>query len=231
MRRMQQVLTAASAAATNVKDSATAISQAVASGNGAAAVQHLNGVWSRFYKALYAQTVAVWPQVLTGVFILFVFWIVARVVKFVIVRMARRAKRRREVYRLLGKCAKVTILIIGVITALGTMGIDVTALVTGLGLTGFAVGLALKDPISNAISGFMVLLYEPFRVGDKIAFSGNEGIVKDIQLRFTILAADEKHFLIPNASLLTNVITVNDEVVEPIKPIPPKKKSRSRKSS
>lgn len=214
---MQHIVTAATTAANNIKDTAQAISYAVASGNGAAVAKHINGVWSRFYKALYAQAVGVWPQVLTGVFILLAFWLMARIVKFIIVRMARRARRRSEVYRLLGKCAKVVILIIGGVTALGTMGIDVTALVTGLGLTGFAVGLALKDPISNAISGFMVLLYEPFKVGDKIIFSGSEGVVKDIQLRYTVLTAEGQRYLIPNANLLTNVITVNDDVVEPKK--------------
>jgi small conductance mechanosensitive channel len=220
----------------NTGDVVRAISQTIKSGDAVGTVKQLNGVWSRFYASLYKEAVAVWPHVLTGIFILIVFYIFARIVKFLIKRMGRRAKRRREIYLLLGKCAKVTINIIGVITALGTMGVDVTALITGLGLTGFAIGLALKDPISNAISGFMVLFYEPFKVGDKIEFSGNEGVVKQIQLRYTILTAEGKHFLIPNSNLLTNVITVNDEVIEPIKPkkskkSKQKKKSRSRTSS
>jgi small-conductance mechanosensitive channel len=216
-----------------VKDLAQAVSQAVTNGAQGGTLNHLNGVWSRFYNSLYREAIAVWPHVLTGIFILLVFWIAAVAVKFAIKRMARRAKRRREVYRLLAKCAKVIILVIGLITALGTMGIDVTALVTGLGLTGFAVGLALKDPISNAISGFMVLFYEPFKAGDYIVFSGIEGTVKAVQLRYTILIGEEKRYLIPNANLLTNVITVNNQVVEPIEPAKskPKTKSRSRKSS
>lgn len=223
---------AVTSTSTNAKDVVQAISNTVTSGGHSAAVQHLNGVWSRFYKALYSQAISVWPQVLTGVFILLVFWLMARLAKYLIVHMAKRSRRRREIYNLLGKCVKVTIIIIGVITALGTMGINVTALVTGLGLSGFAIGLALKDPISNAISGFMVLLYEPFKVGDEIEFAGTSGTVKDIQLRYTIVDADEKRYLIPNANLLTNTITVNNELIEPIKEATPqKKKSRSHKSS
>lgn len=170
----------------------------------------LNGVWGRFYKALYGQTIAVWPKILTGIFIFFIFVLIACIVRFSIVHMTRRVKRRQAIYHLLAKIVKVSIIIFGLITALGTMGIDVTALVTGLGLTGFAVGLALKDPISNAISGFMVLMYEPFVVGDTIIFSGTEGKVGDIQLRYTVLVTDEQHILIPNANLLTNTIIVKN---------------------
>lgn len=204
-------LTAHQATTAGIKDVAQAVTQVVTNTTQHSAVAHLNGVWSRFFNSLYRQAIAVWPQVLTGIFIILVFWLVAIAVKFVIKRMARRAKRRKEVYRLLAKCAKVTVLVIGIITALGTMGIDVTALVTGLGLTGFAVGLALKDPISNAISGFMVLFYEPFKAGDYIVFSGVEGTVRAVQLRYTILIGDDKRYLIPNSTLLTNVITVNNQ--------------------
>lgn len=227
------VKAATESASTTASDVVKAVSNTIGSGGRSDAIQQLNGVWARFYNALYKETIAVWPHVLTGIFILIIFWVIARVVNFCIKRMAGRAKRRREIYYLLGKVVKVAINIVGIITALGTMGVDVTALITSLGLTGFAIGLALKDPIANAISGFMVLFYEPFKIGDTINFSGNEGSVKDIQLRYTILAAGDKHYLIPNSSLLTNVITVNDEIVEPIRPkkTKPKKKNHSHKSS
>lgn len=203
--------------ATGIKEVAAALSQVVTNKTQGGAMDHLNGVWSRFFNSLYRQAIAVWPQVLTGIFIIAVFWLAAITVKCIIKRMARRMKKRQEVYRLLAKCAKAAILIVGIITALGTMGIDVTALVTGLGLTGFAVGLALKDPISNAIAGFMVLFYEPFKAGDYIVFSGVEGTVQAVQLRYTILRGEAKRYLIPNSTLLTNVITVNNREVQPVK--------------
>ena len=52
---------------------------------------------------------------------------------------------------------------LGVITALGTIGVDVTGLVAGFGLTGFAVGFAMKDALANLLAGVMILLYRPFR--------------------------------------------------------------------
>ncbi len=169
----------------------------------------VHGVWNRFYTALFKQAVSIWPQVLTGLVVLILFIIFGLITAMVIRSFAKRVKKRQAIYYLLARVVKILIYIFGIITALGTMGIDVTALVAGLGLSGFAIGLALKDPISNAISGFMVLFYEPFVAGDKILLSGAEGTVKSIELRYTILKTDEdKTVLIPNANLLTNVLTV-----------------------
>lgn len=59
-------------------------------------------------------------------------------------------------------------MLLGLVTALGTAGVNVSALVTSLGLVGFALGFALKDALSNIISGILLLLYRPFSVGDVI---------------------------------------------------------------
>ncbi|PHQ81689.1 MAG: mechanosensitive ion channel protein MscS [Coxiella sp. (in: Bacteria)] len=179
---------------------------------------HFKDVWGKFYNALYDQAVAVWPQVLTGVFIFLLFFLAAVLVRVIFTRLAKRAKHRKDIYRLLGKVSKVSVIIFGAVTALGTMGVDVTALITGLGLTGFAVGLALKDPISNAISGFMVLLYEPFIIGDTIKVGDTEAKVRDIQLRYTVLVTEGRYILIPNGALMTNTITVkNRDYIPPPK--------------
>ncbi len=69
---------------------------------------------------------------------------------------------------ILARTAKLALLCIGVISALGTLGVDVTAMVTGLGLTGFAVGFALKDIISNSLAGILILIYKPFQRHDRI---------------------------------------------------------------
>lgn len=168
-----------------------------------------HSVWNRFYTALFKQAVSIWPQVLTGLVVLVLFIIFGLITAMAIRSFAKRVKRRQAIYYLLARVVKIVIYIFGVVTALGTMGVDVTALVAGVGLSGFAIGLALKDPISNAISGFMVLFYEPFVVGDTISLTNAEGTVKAIELRYTKLKTDDdKTVLIPNANLLTNVLTV-----------------------
>jgi len=99
-------------------------------------------------------------------------------------------------------------MIFGFVTALGTLGINVSALVAGLGLTGFALGFALKDTISNLLSGVLILLYRPFEIGNRIRISGYEGIVISIDLRYTELDSEGDKVLIPNSKLFTDPVTV-----------------------
>jgi small-conductance mechanosensitive channel len=76
-------------------------------------------------------------------------------------------------------------------------------------LTGFAVGFALKDVISNALSGILIIVYEPFHRSDHIAVTGLEGTVTEINLRYTVLDAQGNRVFIPNANLFTNPVVVH----------------------
>jgi small-conductance mechanosensitive channel len=80
-----------------------------------------------------------------------------------------------------------------------------------LGLTGFALGFALKDSLANLLAGAMILFYRPFRRGAHITVSGLEGVVKDIDLRYTTLVMNERRILLPNSTLLTNPVIVHQD--------------------
>lgn len=136
------------------------------------------------------------------------FWIGAVAADVVIGRVGARAHLSPDLTMLGRRVAKVTLLIVGFITALGTMGLDVSALVAGLGLTGFALGFALKDVLSNVLAGALILLYRPFHRDDRVAVAGFSGRVTDIDLRYTTLDADDRRILIPNPTLFTNAISV-----------------------
>jgi small-conductance mechanosensitive channel len=104
--------------------------------------------------------------------------------------------------------AKLALLLFGLVTALGTAGVNISALVAGLGLTGFALGFAFRDVLSNLLAGILLLLYRPFARGQRISVTGLEGIVTHIDLRYTNLDCDGNLVLIPNSNLFTNPITV-----------------------
>ena len=104
--------------------------------------------------------------------------------------------------------AKISILVFGAITALGTLGINVSELVVGLGLSGFALGFALKDTISNLLAGVMILVYQPFDIGDYIIVTGKEGKVIHIDFRYTTLENNEKIILIPNSLVFANTVSI-----------------------
>ena len=98
--------------------------------------------------------------------------------------------------------------LLGALTALGVLGVNITALVAGLGLTGFAVGFALKDIISNLLAGMLIILYSPFRIGDTIKVGAFEGRVIEVNLRYTVVEREGEKILIPNSTMFTNIITV-----------------------
>ncbi len=148
------------------------------------------------------------PRVIGVIVILVVFFTLAKIIKRVITRAAERLKFDENLTLLLARTSSITLIIFGFITALGTLGINVSALVAGLGLTGFALGFALKDTISNLLSGVLILLYRPFEKGNHIKISGYEGIVVSIDLRYTELDSEGDKVLIPNSKLFKDPITV-----------------------
>ncbi|OLE25593.1 MAG: hypothetical protein AUI36_32510 [Cyanobacteria bacterium 13_1_40CM_2_61_4] len=99
---------------------------------------------------------------------------------------------------------------LGWVLALGTAGIHPTALVAGLGVTTIVLGFALKDLLSNLVSGFLILTTRPFSLGDQIAVKELEGTVERIELRATHLRAfDNRLIIIPNTDLYIATITNN----------------------
>jgi small-conductance mechanosensitive channel len=136
------------------------------------------------------------------------FWVAARITHVLIKRVNSHTGRNADLFELLGRSAKLALILFGAITALGTAGVDVSALVAGLGLTGFALGFAFRDVLSNLLAGVLILMYHPFGRGDRISVTGLEGVVVHIDLRYTNLENEGKVVLIPNSNLFTNPITV-----------------------
>jgi len=153
----------------------------------------------------------VWAPKIGGVMvIILVFYFLSIIIKSAITRVSKRLNLDVSLTTLLARTSRITLIVLGFITAFGTFGINVSALVAGLGLTGFALGFALKDTISNLLSGILILLYKPFEIGNHIKISGYEGVVVAIDLRYTELSKERVKILIPNSKLFTDPITVLD---------------------
>ena len=145
-------------------------------------------------------------RAVVGLLLLAAFWLAGVIVQRVMARLERIDAARADVFTLLGQTAKGMLIVLGVVTALGTAGVNVTALVAGLGLTGFALGFAFRDVLSNLLAGLLLLVYRPFSRHDLISVTGFEGRVAGVDLRYTILQRDDGKVLIPNAILFTNPI-------------------------
>lgn len=112
------------------------------------------------------------------------------------------------VRQLLVRAVYVLLLVLGLIFALSAVNINVTGLVTSLGVAGFALGFALKDIIENLVSGTLLLASRPFEIGDQVIIGKDfEGVVAAIELRTTTLHTFTNDLVaIPNTSVYTNAI-------------------------
>ena len=103
----------------------------------------------------------------------------------------------------LARAARIAIYVVAVISALGTLGVDTTSLIAALGAAGLAVGLALRDTLSNLAAGLILAFNGAFRQGDTIEVNSVIGTVMEIDLLTTELKTpDAKKVLIPNGSLM-----------------------------
>jgi small conductance mechanosensitive channel len=141
-----------------------------------------------------------------GLLVLFLF--LSRLAHFGVLRIVERTSAHGPLGELLASVARISLVVLGLITALGTLGVNITGIVAGLGLTGFALGFALKDSISNVLAGVLILLYRPFEAGDRIDVGGLSGSVTHVNLRYTELESETERVLVPNAKMLTDPIRV-----------------------
>ena len=156
-------------------------------------------------KLIYLYT----PKILLGISIFILFWFFSKVIQYGINNVLKNKNPDTNISKVIASIVKNIIIIIGLITALGTMGINISAIVAGLGLTGFAFGFAFKDMLSNFISGIMIFIYQPFKLGDTIKVDGKEGEVSDINLRYITLNGEDSKMLVPNSLLVSKSLEVN----------------------
>ncbi|MBT4011483.1 MAG: mechanosensitive ion channel [Planctomycetaceae bacterium] len=147
--------------------------------------------------------------------IMLAFYVVARILQSASMRVGASRHINQDLAEFMGRVVKVGVLMMGLVTALSNLGVDVSALVTGLGLTGFALGFALKDVISNVLAGVLILIYKPFVKSDYIKVKGHEGLVVSTDLRYTVLRDEAGAKLyIPNAMLFVDALRVSAEAPE-----------------
>jgi small conductance mechanosensitive channel len=146
------------------------------------------------------------PNLLTALVIFIVSLYLARVMSNLLRRVLDRRKAPAGVTQLLAQLTLWSVIIAGTITALQRF-FNVTAFLAGLGILGFTIGFALQDVMKNFASGIILLLQQPFHVGETIGVKGFDGVVLAIDLRATEMrAADGRLIILPNADVLANPI-------------------------
>lgn len=145
-----------------------------------------------------------------AVFIFFLF--VSKGVRAAVRAITERNHRHHNLGLVMGRLSYGLIIFIGLLIALviAIPGFTPGELVSILGLSSVAIGFAFRDILQNFLAGILLLLAEPFRIGDQIILNDFEGTVEDIQTRATFIRTyDGRRVVIPNSNLFTNSVTVN----------------------
>ena len=170
--------------------------------------------------------VASLPNLALAAVILCLFIVAAAAIRTVVRRLSTRRLLHENVALLLGQLAYICIAILGFLIALSAVAPSFHAsdLIKMLGIGSVAIGFAFQNILQNFLAGILILLHEPFRIGDWISVTAIEGTVEDIQMRATIIdTADGHRVFIPNAVLFTNAVSVGKPQPQqtPAPPQPP----------
>lgn len=131
-----------------------------------------------------------------------------------IVKLMRRGMERANIDATLisfsGNVVYVVLVIAVVVAALSRLGVDASSFIAIFGAAGLAIGLALKDTLTNVGAAVLIIFFRPFKVDDVIEVSGVIGTVKSINLFSTTLTtADNRSIIIPNGTLVAGNIINN----------------------
>ncbi len=148
------------------------------------------------------------PNIIAAVVIFLIFLILAGFISRVARRgMVRRSSNPQPVV-LVAQLVYWSTILLGLVLALQTVGFNLTAFLAGLGVAGFTIGFALQDVSKNFIAGLLMLIQQPFNVGDTIEVAGYTGTVLGIDLRATRLRGlDGRLVMIPNGEVYIQPIT------------------------
>lgn len=161
-------------------------------------------------KTVFDSIISLLPQFALSIMIIAGFlavWLAARTVIAKIFDK-KSIKLKHHIVLFIARTTGALIWIIAILTLLGIWGIDISSLLAGLGLTGFALGFALKDVLASSVAGILILFYQPFKMKSKISVMGVEGIVVDIDMRYTTIEDNSGKHLIPNSKILSEKVTI-----------------------
>jgi small-conductance mechanosensitive channel len=162
-------------------------------------------------KELVGSTIKIFPGLLTAIIILFLTRFAAQFAQRVTQTVATKAVSSKSLQFLMVKTASTVTWIVGILLAcvIAFPGLSLGDIIATLGLSSVAIGFAFQDIFKNFLAGILILLQQPFRIGDQIIVNDYEGTVDRIDIRTTeIITYGGERVVIPNSTVFTSVIQV-----------------------
>lgn len=152
------------------------------------------------------------PYLVVAFVVFLIFWVISIVFKKAVTKILGRHKNHQNLVTVFRRVGGALILFFGFMVAMiiAVPSFTPSKLIGAMGIGSVAIGFAFKDIFQNLLSGILLLLSEPFVIGDQIISGEFEGTVEDIQIRATTIKTyDGRRVVIPNSKLYTSAMTVN----------------------
>lgn len=163
-----------------------------------------NEIWVGFVERI--------PYFVASIIVILIFWFLSIVFKKIVHKLLGSRSRHQNLVKVFQRVGGALIFFIGFMIAMviAVPGFTPAKLIGALGIGSVAIGFAFKDIFQNLLSGILLLISEPFRIGDQIISGDYEGTVEDIKIRATTIRTyDGRQVVIPNSDLYTSALTVN----------------------
>ena len=151
------------------------------------------------------------PNLVLALIVFTISCLIARWAKSLIVGFYRRRGRHENLGLVMGRVVQAGLILLNLMIALSIVlpSFHARDLIQVLGISGVAIGFAFREILQNFLAGILILLAEPFRVGDEIQAGGFTGFVQEIQARATLLKTSDGFLVvIPNSNIYTEKLTV-----------------------
>ena len=168
---------------------------------------------SAFIGTYYSKSIVssiTFEAVGAALFTLFATWVIASIVKFITNNIKYKKNRAETLHQLIGKLVVYAVYIVGVIVALGCLGVNTTAILVSAGIVGIIIGFGAQSLIEDIITGLFIVLEGEFVIGDIITIDGFRGEVKTIGLRTVSIEDLGGNVRIINNSEISSLINLSD---------------------
>ncbi len=160
-------------------------------------------------KSLFMKLVRSLPTIATGVVILIITWLLAKMVAMLARKILKKNVKNLFILNLTAKVLAIPVIIIGLYLILKLTGLTQLAMTVlgGTGLAGLIIGIAFRDIAENFLASILISIQRPFEVGDVILINDIKGVAQTVTTRGTVLMTmDGDHVHIPNSTIYKSII-------------------------
>lgn len=149
----------------------------------------------------------VFNSLIPAVIIFFIGWFLAGKLTAMIKKAMIKSNMEKSIISFSNSVLKVIFRSIVILMVVTCFGVNISSIIAALGATLVTIGLALKDNLSNVVSGVIIIINKPFKVGDSLETSSVKGKVTKIEMLYTTLTTpDNKEIVVPNSKLTADYI-------------------------